>query len=233
MPRAIPESRLKDLVACASRVFIAEGYRRTQIADVAAELGVAKGTVYLYVESKEALFAAALRWADEQVPGASDLDLPLPTPAPGELERELAGRLAAVAIPSSLARAAETARVPDARAELERIVRDLYALSSRHRTAIKLLDRCSRDHPVLSSRYYGGGRFAQLDLLVRVLGARIEAGLLPPLDDVAVAARFVIESIATWAVHIHWDPSPQEIDPVVAERTVVALVVRALAGDPS
>ncbi len=228
MPRTIPESRLKDLIACATRVFIEQGYRRTQIADVAAELGVAKGTVYLYVESKEALFAAALRWADGQAPGVSELDLPLPTPAPQDLPRELAARMAAAAIPSSLSRAVERERAPDARAELEEIVRDLYAVSSRHRTAIKLLDRCSRDHPVLSSEYYGGGRFAQLDLLVRVLEARIRANQLPPLEDAAMAARFVIEAVATWAVHIHWDPSPQPIDPAVAERMVVDLVVEAL-----
>lgn len=230
MPRTIPESRLKDLIACATRVFIEQGYHRTQIADVAAELGVAKGTIYLYVESKEALFAAALLWADGEPPGVSELDLPIPTPAPEDLPRELASRLAGEAIPSSLSRAAAVERSPDVRGELEGIVRDLYAVSSRHRTAIKLLDRCSRDHPVLSSQYYGGGRFAQLELLVRYLEARTRAQQLPPVKDVAVAARFVIETVATWAVHIHWDPAPQPIDADLAQRTVVDLLVRALTG---
>lgn len=233
MPRTIPESRLKDLVACATRVFIEQGYRQTQIADVAAELGVAKGTVYLYVESKEALFAAAVRWADAEAPGISELDLPLPTPAPEVLPRELAARLAREAIPASLRAALARERADDPRAELAQIVRDLYAISSRHRTAIKLLDRCGRDHPVLSSEYYGRGRFAQLQLLHELLDARIRTGQLPPVDDVAVAARFLIETVATWAVHIHWDPAPQAIDPESAERMVVELVVRALAGPPA
>ncbi len=77
MPRVIPESRLQDLLECATRVFIEQGYRRTQIADVAEALGVAKGTVYLYVESKEALFYAALRYADRKAPLASEIDLPV------------------------------------------------------------------------------------------------------------------------------------------------------------
>lgn len=51
MPRRIPENRLKDLLECATRVFIDQGYRRAQMADVASALGVAKGTPYLYVES--------------------------------------------------------------------------------------------------------------------------------------------------------------------------------------
>jgi hypothetical protein len=46
--------------------------------------------------------------------------------------------------------------------------------------------------------------------------------------DVPTAARFVIESIATWAVHIHWDPAPQGIDPADAEETVVHVVLGGL-----
>ena len=80
MARAIPENRLKELLACATSVFIAQGYRRTQIADVARALGVAKGTVYLYVESKQALFAAALRYADGESPSVSELELLIPAP---------------------------------------------------------------------------------------------------------------------------------------------------------
>jgi hypothetical protein len=43
-----------------------------------------------------------------------------------------------------------------------------------------------------------------------------------------VAARFVIEAISTWAVHIHWDPAPQTVDPKHAEETVVQFVLGGL-----
>ena len=56
MPRAIPSDRLSQLIAAATQVFIAQGYRRTQIEDVAQALGVAKGTIYGSVESKEAQY---------------------------------------------------------------------------------------------------------------------------------------------------------------------------------
>jgi Bacterial regulatory proteins, tetR family len=75
MVRRTPEHRFQDLLDAATRVFIAQGYRRTQVADVAEAMRVAKGTVYLYVESKEALFDAALRYADAPgpVPECSDV----------------------------------------------------------------------------------------------------------------------------------------------------------------
>ncbi len=230
MPRAIPESRLQDLLEAATRVFIEQGYRGTQIADVAAALGVAKGTVYLYVVSKEALFHAALRYADRKAPLASEIDLPLGTQDSEALLAELHAALAEQAIPPALARALDRRRVANARAELEEIVRELYSLSYRHRAAIKLIDRCGRDHPDLAKIFYGGGRFAQLDALVSYLDARIRAGRFPAVPDVAVAARFIIEAVAIWAVHIHWDPAPQPIAPEAAEETVVQLVVGAFAG---
>ena len=227
MPRSVPESRLKDLLACATRVFIANGYRRSQMSDVAQAAGLAKGTVYLYVESKEALFAAALRYADGSPPASSELDLPIPTPAPGELAGEVLSRLSAEAVPDRLARALERKRVTDVCGELDGIVRELFALSSRHRTALKLLDRCASDHPDLRAAIYDRGRFAQLAELARYLDSRIARGRLRPVPDLALAARFIIEVIATWAVHIHWDPAPQPVDPELAEETVAQLVVDA------
>ncbi len=228
MPRQIPEHRLKDLLECATRVFIAQGYRRTQMADVAEAMGVAKGTVYLYVESKEALFAAVLLHADGQPPALSDLELPIRAPQPAALRRALRARLAEEVAPPALVQALKRSRVTDARAELEAIVRQLYATASRHRMAIKLIDRCGADHPELASVFYEKGRFAQLDLLIRYLQSRIRKGHLKAVPDPAVAARFVIESISTWAVHIHWDPAPQPIDPDEAEETVLHFVLGGL-----
>jgi AcrR family transcriptional regulator len=225
--RAIPENRLKELLACATRVFIAHGYRRTQIADVARAL------VYLYVESKEALFAAALRHAEGRSPAAAEGKLPIPAPKPGSLVREMRERVAEEAVPPALSRALARRRVTDVRAELEEIVRALFAVSSRHRDAIKLIDRCGADHPELAAAFYREGRFTQLDLLAQYLEVRIRTGKLPPVPDVAVAARFVVEAIATWAVHIQWDPAPQEIDPHDAEETLVRMVVGGLTAPAS
>lgn len=229
MARPVPDSRLRDLLEAATRVFIAQGYRRTQMADVAAAAGLAKGTVYLAFESKQALFHAALLHADGKAPLASRVELPMRALPQDQLLTALRNQLVEEVLPPSLAAALGRARAPDPAAELAQIVRDLYAASARHRTAIKLLERCAADHPELAKTFYAEGRFVQLDALIRYLDARIASGALPGVLDVAVAARFVIESIATWAVHIHWDPSPQPFTPEVAEDSLVQLVVRSLA----
>jgi AcrR family transcriptional regulator len=40
MPRAIPEDRFQDLLDAATAVFLEQGSRRTQVADVAARMGL-------------------------------------------------------------------------------------------------------------------------------------------------------------------------------------------------
>src|SRR6187401_2920525 len=66
MARRRPPERIDQLVTSAVRVFTDRGYRRTQMADIARAMGVAPGTLYLYVESKEALFDLVIRraWVD-------------------------------------------------------------------------------------------------------------------------------------------------------------------------
>ena len=66
MPRRRPDDKFQKVLDAAAAVFIEQGYRRTQMADVASAMGVAKGTLYLYVASKEALFDAALRYVDNE-----------------------------------------------------------------------------------------------------------------------------------------------------------------------
>ena len=61
MARRKSPERLSEIAAAAVEVFIRAGYSGAQMDDVAALVGVAKGTLYLYVESKEALFDLAVR----------------------------------------------------------------------------------------------------------------------------------------------------------------------------
>lgn len=93
MPRTTPETRFEDLIDAATRVFIAQGFRRTQMADVAEALGVAKGTLYLCVQSKEALFDAVLRCADAPRPIPLPRVLTIPIPAAGRTLRYVRERL--------------------------------------------------------------------------------------------------------------------------------------------
>jgi AcrR family transcriptional regulator len=50
-----PETRRAELLAAATRLFEERGFEAVTVADIAAAAGVAKGTFYLYFDSKEGL----------------------------------------------------------------------------------------------------------------------------------------------------------------------------------
>src|SRR5262245_33220857 len=172
MPRQVPAGRLEQLVDAATEVFIEQGYARTQMADVAAALGVAKGTLYLYVESKEALFDLAARYADAPRPFTPRPALPVRTPPAGETLEYIRQRLAQHQVPRTLARALATRSPIDARAELTAIVGELYDTLAANRRAISLLDRSARDRPDLAALWFQGARSGLIALLVRYLEDR-------------------------------------------------------------
>ena len=55
------ETRRQDILAGAARLFSGCPYDDLRMADLARQLGLAKGTVYLYFPSKESLFLAVLQ----------------------------------------------------------------------------------------------------------------------------------------------------------------------------
>lgn len=65
-PLAVPrrqrrkEARPTELTAAALDLFVEKGFAATRLEDVASRAGVSKGTLYLYFDSKEALFKAVI-----------------------------------------------------------------------------------------------------------------------------------------------------------------------------
>jgi len=55
------EARPAELTAAALGLFVEKGFAATRLEDVAARAGVSKGTLYLYFDSKEALFKAVIQ----------------------------------------------------------------------------------------------------------------------------------------------------------------------------
>ena len=229
MARRIPDDRLEQLIETAANVFIEQGYRRTQMADIAQALGLAKGTLYLYVESKEALFDLVVRHADTET-GASALALPLPirTPRAGATLRYVREELERHQNLPRLAEALARRRVTDVAGEIEHIVRELFQALAKNRRRIKLIDRSARDYPELAALWFEGARGGFLALLEHYLSDRVARGSVRPFPDIQVAARLILETTVFWAVHRHWDAHPQSVTDEVAEAIVVHFVVNAL-----
>jgi AcrR family transcriptional regulator len=231
VPRHRPADRFRQLLAAAARIFIVEGYGRTQMQDVADMLGVAKGTVYGYVESKSALLAAALRFADGVEPLPALDALPVPTPAPGELAALVAERLHRETIQLRLLRALSEPPTRSAGEELAEIIVDLYQRLARHRVSIKLVDRCAVELPELAEVWFGQGRAGLVAAFTEYLHSR-DVRLSGPAP---LIARTIVETCVLWAVHLHWDPAGDQphTDPDTIATTLAGLLTHGLAPAPT
>lgn len=56
---ALQQRRCAEILDAANRVFAKHGYRNTDVQQIADELGIGKGTIYRYFDTKEKLFLAA------------------------------------------------------------------------------------------------------------------------------------------------------------------------------
>jgi AcrR family transcriptional regulator len=224
--RRRPADGLDRLIAAALRVFADKGYRRAQMSDVARELRVAPGTLYGYVAGKEALFHLVV---DRAFTGDGRLAapaLPIPTPPAGATLARLRDRLARDSTLPALETALRRGRPADPRAEVEAIVGALYDRIAGAWQGIVMLERSALDWPELAHVFYAEMRRGLLRRLERYLHARAEAGLLARAPSAAGAARFVLETIAWFAMHRHRDPDA-DLDDATARRTVVTLVSNA------
>ena len=236
MPRSIPPDRLAAVIDAAVGVFVAHGYRRTQMQDVADALGLAKGTLYGYAATKEALFAAAVRYGDGLEPLPDTGSLPLPAPAARELAALVAERLAAEVPDLALTKALARKRLPrtpgETEGELSGIVTDLYDRLGRNRVAIKLVDRCAPELPELGRVWSDTGRGAQMSGMEAYLDSRQRAGLITLPGPVEIVARTTVELCVLWAVHCHFDPtqlaSPSSYDDASIAATLAAMITRSM-----
>ena len=81
MARRRPPDRLPQIIDAAIDVFIRKGYRRTQMSDVARAAGVSQGSLYNYVESKDALFYLIIDRGFTGAPLPATAEFPIRTPS--------------------------------------------------------------------------------------------------------------------------------------------------------
>jgi AcrR family transcriptional regulator len=204
-------------LAAAAATFVEHGFKRAQMDDVAARLGVSKGTIYRHVDSKEALLAAVVTYADtpENLPASGtieSIDL-------GRLLADVRDEMAEAVTGLELFTAADQP-VSDLAADVEHLARDLYETLARRRTAIMVLDRCA---PELDPNWYDAGRHTLVDLWSTYLDRHSDQ--LAGGVDIDTLARTIVEVIALWAVKMPWDPAPRTY---CADSAAVAAMVRNL-----
>jgi AcrR family transcriptional regulator len=215
------------LLQAAARVFARQGLKASRMADIACEMGVAHGSLYNYVESKEALFLLLVdQW------GRADLDLrdrelPLKTPPMDNIVSRLRERVAEAFPLPALDAALSRRRPTDPQTELRAVVQELFDQTERSREGATILERSARDVPELFGLFFEQVRRDLFERMTRYVTIRMQDGVFHR-NDPQTTARFIIESVTFFARHRFLDPYPQTLDDATVRETILDLVTRSL-----
>jgi AcrR family transcriptional regulator len=213
--------RTQDIAEAALTVFIRQGFRLTQMADVAREAGISAGSLYTYVDSKEALLEIAL------LQGLGELaehNEPYRASGLTKTSSSLAAKLAKSFRWPILEKALRQDRIaPDL---LGAIVDEHFTLFSKHRRLIWLLDRCAAEVAELSGFYQASVRGPCIANFTRAI--RLCMGAQFSEEEVAARGRALFEMIVWMAMHRHRDRLPPATSDEAARRATIEIVFLAV-----
>lgn len=215
------------MLAAAARVFARTGLKQARMTDIAREMGVAHGSLYNYVESKEALFLLLVEQWGRPDRRLDERELPLRTPPMAIIVEQLRQRVHDTFPLPSLDAALKRRTVADADAELRAVVLELFVQTERSRDGANILERSAREVPELFGLFFEQVRRDLFARLTRYVATRMTTGDLHSADP-PTAARFIIESVTFFARHRFQDPQPQDLDADAVRQTIVDLVTRSL-----
>ncbi|HVT75726.1 MAG TPA: helix-turn-helix domain-containing protein [Acidimicrobiales bacterium] len=224
MARVAAPDRVGGIVDAALEVFGRLGYSRAQMADVAEAAGVSVGTLYNYVEGKEALLLLCALYAfdpDAATRGPKPLTVASRPRFLVQLRQSLEALTQLPALDAALARKRAPA---DVVGECARIVEELFDLVGDNRRGLDALERCARDAPDLAALFYDSVRQDLLRDLTAYVTRRARQ------LDAAVTARWIVESVTWMARHRFGDPDGGALDAEAVRATTVRLITRAITG---
>lgn len=186
---------LAEIGDAAATYITRHGYKQTQMAGLAKEIGVSAGTLYTYVENKEALLNLATEYLVD--PNAlSDAKLPIQARAREELVQLFVDTAKNWAKWPTLTQAlAATDASPET---LRAVGKEIYRLIHKHGRVILFLDRLANELPEIAIIHLDNVRGGFLRDLVTLL---LNAGSRDGPYGTAIIARAATEGISWSAMH--------------------------------
>lgn len=214
--------RMQTIADAAARLFLRQGYSRTQISHIAKAAGVSVGSIYLAFAGKKEILYFILK---------SALD---PTFPEGELERPLSGADFSALEEEIVAQFQTMGRAFGAKLEeglgdypFRALLSDTFDLLSRHGVGCLFIEKNAFEFPRLAQPYraYRQEFFRTMRDYLLAYAAR---GDLRPVEDWELTATLIIETLSWWAMDVRYTSfEPREIDPERAKRVCLDNLVTA------
>lgn len=190
--------RIKAIADAATRLFLRQGYAKTQISHIAKSVGVSVGTIYLDFAGKREILHFILKSTMDPQFAEREFARPITDDLFVGLEEEIA----------SLLRASEdafAAHLQNGAADysFEAMVSDAFDLLSRYAVGCLFIEKNQLECRRLTQHYMACRR-QFLDSMINYLRAFIQQGTVRPLEHLELSAILIVETLSWWAMDIRY-----------------------------
>ncbi|UZQ50029.1 helix-turn-helix domain-containing protein [Clostridium kluyveri] len=215
------DERLYKIFDVASRMFIKQGYTRTQINQIAKAAGIAVGSMYHLFESKEAVYGFVIKCiiSPEYIHGP--LSLPITEKDFIGLEEEVHSVL--INNSKEFDKHKEEISIGY---NFQSMISNAFDTISKYARGCLIFEKNTNEHEEFVE-IYRQFRSYFFTSVYEYLKLFEKYGHIRKIEDLKLAARFIIESISWWTMDLPYNSF--EVQEQISEETAKKVVIDALS----
>lgn len=191
--------RLKEIYKAASRLFIQQGYSKTQINHIAKAVGVSVGAIYLDFSGKRDIIQFILKCVMDPAYLEAEHKRPIVQNNFSQLEEEIRNTLR-----ENNAKFSAHLPVVSGDYTFEELLSDAFDLIARYAVGILFIEKNQFDFVKLAD-YYRQYRTDFYHIMTEYCTQFMEAGIIRRPKYAQYAVTNIIETLMWWAVDIHYN----------------------------
>lgn len=190
--------RMKDIADAATKLFLQQGYAKTQISHIAKAVGISVGTIYLDFTGKREIMHFILKCTVDP----SFIEREFERPITDDLFAGLESEIVTLFEKSGNDFAAHLQDSVDDY-NFEMLISDAFDLLARYTVGCLFIEKNQFDFRNLAQQYMTY-RKKFLDTMMRYINAFIEQGAVRPLEHLELSTTLIIEILSWWAMDVRY-----------------------------
>lgn len=190
--------RMERIADAAARLFLQQGYAKTQISHIAKAVGISVGTIYLDFAGKREILHFILKCTVDPSFAEREFERPITD----ELFVGLEDEIAALFEKSEKAFAAHL-QTDLTDYDFETLISDAFDLLAQYAVGCLFIEKNQFDFKKLAQRYMAYRR-TFLDTMARYIRAFIDQGTVRPLEHLELSTTLIVEMLSWWAMDIRY-----------------------------
>ncbi|RCX16905.1 TetR family transcriptional regulator [Anaerobacterium chartisolvens] len=189
------ENRMKLIFDAASHLFINKGYARTQMKDIAKEIGLSTGMLYVYFTGKRDILSFLLKGTIDPAFVTQEFELPIRSELFNSLDNEIMEAF-------EQNTKAFSDRLDDiTNYPLEQMLSDAFDVISKYGIGCLLIEKNPNDSGKLTD-YYREYRQKFYNQVLSYITQYMQNGTFRQVELPEYVTRLIIETLSWWGMHI-------------------------------